>query len=78
MLFFDIIGRGSAIRTSSIAFALHDNSRTRVLMSRMQANLRAYIIHIIVRQKQGQDIQEVWLRTEDKISLIYKKRENYK
>lgn len=38
-----------------------------------------YILHnIIVRQKQGQDIQEVWLRTEDKISLIYKKRENYK
>lgn len=40
--------------------------------------MRAYIIHIIVRQKQGQDIQDVWLRTEDKISLIYKKRENYK
>lgn len=40
--------------------------------------MRVYIIHIIVRQKQGQDIQEVWLRTEDKISLIYKKRENYK
>ncbi len=38
-----------------------------------------YILHnIIVRQKQGQDIQEVWLRTEDEISLIYKKRENYK
>lgn len=38
-----------------------------------------YILHnIIVRQKEGQDIQEVWLRTEDKISLIYKKRENYK
>ena len=38
-----------------------------------------YILHnIIVRQKQEQDIQEVWLRTEDKISLIYKKRENYK
>ena len=38
-----------------------------------------YILHnIIVRQKQGQDIQKVWLRTEDKISLIYKKRENYK
>ena len=28
-LFFEIIGFGSAIRASSIAFALHDNSSTR-------------------------------------------------
>lgn len=36
-----------------------------------------YILHnIIVRQKQGQDIEEVWLRTEKAIRLIYKKRES--